>query len=439
MSRRKKIGLALGAIVLVGVGLTAMRRNRASHAGIDVRVTQVARHDLVSTVTVSGRIEPKTAVDVSADITGRITTLAVKEGDEVRKGQFLLQIDPAQYQAAIAREEGNVASSEASLIQSRANRDQAERAWRREQRLSEMGKTLVPAEQLEQAETSYLVAKASYQASEAQLTQARATLQEARENLAKTRLVAPIDGRVVRLTVAEGEVAVPGTYSKETGLLMTIADISTVVAKVKVDETDVVRIAERDSVAVTIDAFPKTTFAGRVTRIRQGVKPSAGNDGGTRAAVNFDVEITLLHTPAGVRPDLSCTARIVVEQRHQALSVPIIALTIRAPETTLVTGEPAPAPGTAPATPAGATAGKADTTGGTSSQEVEGVFTVKNGLATFRPVTVGITGDEYFEIVRGLSEGDTIVAGPYQAIRDLHNGARVNPTDAPIMMEMKPE
>jgi len=425
MSRGKKVGCAFGIIVLTVVGLAAYSKTRASAEGVEVRTAAVARRDLVNTVTVSGKIEPKTAVDVSADITGRITTLAVHEGDMVRKGQFLLQIDPAQYQAAIEREEGQIASSDASLLQTRASRDQAERAWQRAKQLAALGKELIAPEQVEQAETAFQVAQANYLASEAQLRQARASLQEARENLAKTRLVAPIDGRVVRLAVAEGEVAVPGTYSRETGLLMTIADLSVVLAKVRVDETDVVRLKANDSVAVTIDAFPKKVFAGRVTSIGQGAKTENGGGVGAagQGAVNFDVEITLTTPPDGIRPDLSCTARIVIDQRKQALSIPIVALTIR--DAVLGGGARSNDAGAIPIVKSSDSA-----TGAASG--TEGVFVVRNGAVSFRPVTVGITGDEYFEVVKGLSERDSVVAGPYQTIRDLQDGARVRPTDVPV-------
>ena len=233
---------------------------------------KVARRDLVSAVTASGKIEAKTSVDISADITGRIIRIAVREGDLVTKGQFLIQIDPAQYQAAVSRAQGVVASTEATLAQTRANLDQASRAWNRARQLSQLGPNLIAPEAAEQAQTSYQVAQANFEATRAQLEQSRASLQEARDNLSKTRLTSPISGRVVRLAVEEGEVAVPGTFSRETGLLMTIADLSVILAKVQVDETDVVRLSPSDSVQVTIDAYPDTNFVGRVTEISHSAK-----------------------------------------------------------------------------------------------------------------------------------------------------------------------
>ena len=314
----------------------------------------------------------------------------------------------------MSRAQGLVASTQATLAQTRANLDQAERAWNRARQLTQLGPNLIAPETAEQAQTSYQVAQATYQATRAQLEQSRAGLQEARDNLSKTRLTSPISGRVVRLAVEEGEVAVPGTFSRETGLLMTVADLSVILAKVQVDETDVVRLSPNDSVQVTIDAYPDTTFLGRVTKISHSAKLTATQtaSGSNDRAVDFDVEVTLDNPPRDIRPDLSCTARMVTDTRSRVLSIPIIALTVRDHERV-----PSEDP-------------NVDTTRMKRlGKEAEGVFIVHDGQATFRPVKVGIAGDEYFEVVNGLREGETIVAGTYQAIRDLKDGARVRAAD----------
>jgi HlyD family secretion protein len=415
MSRGMKVGLTLGILVLAGGGFAAFKIRQKRNAGAEVRLEQVARRDLVSAVTASGKIEPKTKVDISADITGRIIRIAVREGDLVKKGQFLLQIDPAQYQAAVSRAEGMVASTEATLLQTRASRDQAERAWRRARQLSQAGENLIAPATVEESKTALDVAQATYEATGAQLAQSKASLQEARDNLSKTRLVSPISGRVVRLAVEEGEVAVPGTFSRETGLLMTVADLSVILAKVQVDETDVVRLTPDDSVEVTIDAYQDTTFVGRVTRVSHSAQLTATQtaSGSNDRAVDFDVEVTLQDPPEDIRPDLSCTARIVTDTRRDALSIPIIALTVRDHER--VPNENTP--------PADTLKAKR------RNREAEGVFVVRDGIATFRPVKVGIAGDEYFEVLDGVREGETVVGGTYQAIRDLKDGDRVRQAD----------
>ena len=420
MSRRMKFGVFGGIALVALIGLFMAGQAKKRNAATEVRMEKVAKRDLVSAVTASGKIEAQSSVDISADITGRIIRIAVKEGDLVSKGQFLLQIDPAQYQANVSRAEGLVSSAQAALIQSRANRDQAERALTRARELGKAGSNLIAPEAVEQAQTSYEVSDANWRSSQAQLDQARAGLREARDQLSKTRLVAPMAGRVVRLAVEEGEVAVPGTFSRETGLLMTIADLSVILATVKVDETDVVRLSQGDSVEVSIDAFPDTTFTGRVTKISNSAQLTATQTaaGSTDRAVDFEVEVTLDHPPTDIRPDLSCTSRIVTDTRKNALSVPIIALTVRDNEAVPNENQPATV------TPAA----RRDTAGAAKKKDAEGVFIVTDGVATFRPVKVGIAGDEFFEIVDGVREGETIVSGTYQAIRDLKDGTKVKAT-----------
>jgi HlyD family secretion protein len=423
MSRRTKLFLLIGfAVVGVG-GVVALSAAKKGNKATEVRLEAVGKRDLTSSVTASGRIEAKRTVDVTADITGRITHIMVKEGELVREGQLLLQIDPFQYTANLKRAEALLASGEAGLVQARANRDQAQRSLDRTKELQRTGNNLVSAEQVEVAQTAYEVSLANFTSAMAQTAQARAGVQEARDNLNRTRLYAPIAGRVVRLPVEVGEVAVPGTFSRENALLMTIADLSVVLAKVRVDETDVVRLTYGDSVRVNIDAYPDTFFTGRVTMISNAAQISGGQLQSAQAdrAVDFDVEITLDAPPRDIRPDLSATARIVTEVRTQSLSIPIIALTVR--QHSALQGDSAQAvtlatSGERPAAPAaGGEAAK--------PKETEGVFVVANGVARFRPVKVGIAGEEYFEVINGLAEGDTIVAGTYQAIRDLKDSSRV--------------
>jgi HlyD family secretion protein len=428
MSKRNKVLLGGGGAVLLII-LVMVSASAKRDKGIEVRFETVGRKDLVAAVTASGKIQPKKKVDISADITGRITRIAVREGDLVQKGQFLLQIDPTIYEANLQRANAAMSSAQAGAVQARASRDQAQRALTRTKELREQNPNLISQEQLEQAQTAFDIAEANQTAAEHLVEQARAGYQEARDQLAKTHLVAPMPGRVTRLAVEEGEVAVPGTFSRETGLLLTISDLSVIQTKVQVDETDVVRLHLGDSVEVTIDAFPDTTFVGRVTKIsNSAILTAASAVGGSQSdrAVDYEVEITLSNPPTEVRPDLSATARIVTDTRKQALAIPIIALTVR--ENTPVSTEQRPARGQAEA----ATPAPTDTShkgaGGANKKEAEGVFLVHNGVATFHAVKVGIAGEEHFEVVEGVHQGDTIVAGPYQAIRDLKEGAHVRPS-----------
>jgi HlyD family secretion protein len=415
MSKAGKVALGVaGAVVIIGVIVLSAGAKREH--GAEVRFEKVGRRDLVAAVTASGKIQPKTKVDVSPDITGRITQLAVHEGDFVKKGQFLLQIDPTVYQAGLARAQATFASAQASFVQAQASRDQARRVLERSKQLKQQNPNLISDEQLDQAQTAFNVADAVTNSAEHQVEQARAGVQESRDQLSKTHIVAPMTGRITRLAVEEGEMAVPGTFSKDVGLLLTVSDLSVIQTKVNVDETDVVRVKLGDSVEVSIDAFPDTVFIGRVTKIANSAllaQAAASAATGTNdRAVDYEVEITLTNPPADVRPDLSATARVVTDTRKQALAIPIIALTVR--ENTPVTPET-----------------RRDTSHTGKKKDTEGVFVVVNGKATFRPVQVGIAGDEYFEVLSGVKEGEQIVGGPYQAIRDLKEGSPVRAMKAP--------
>ena len=413
MSRGAKIGLGL-AVAVVAAVIVGVVRGKGDGA-VEVREEAVARRELVAAVTASGKIEAKSQVDVQSEVTARILRITVKEGDLVEKGQLLVELDQVQFKGAVDRTEALLASSEASLMQSRANRDQAQRSLTRANELKRTNPTLISDEAVEQAQQAFDVAQAVLRSSEAQLMQAEASLKEARDNLARTRLFAPISGRVVRLAVEEGEVAQTGTFSRDVGLLMRIADLSVIQALVKVDETDVVRLELGDSVSVSIDAFPDTAFAGTVTKIANSAAAAAATGQSADRAVDFEVEVTLSNPPADVRPDLSMTARIITDVRKNVLSIPIISLTTRAHQSV---GDSAQAMALGDSTT-------------TKPKEREGVFIIQNGMAMFRPVKVGIAGDEHFEVLEGLDEGEMLVAGSYQAIRDLKDSTKVKAAATP--------
>ena len=398
-SRRKKFLIAAVVVVVVG---TIIKSQGGGDGSVSVRIDAVEHRDLVASVTANGKIEPERAVDIASDITGRIVYLPVDEGDMVQRGQLLLRIDQTQFQAQVARARASLASARASAIQARANRDQAKRALDRAVALGDN----VTVEELETAQTNFSVSEAIVESQRHQVAQAEASLSEAEEELSKTTLISPMDGQITRLAVEEGEVALASTFSRETGLLMTVSDLSVILVNVQVDETDVVRITEGDSTAVTIDAFPDTTFSGRVTKISQSAVVAAAT-GGDRA-VDYDVEITLDNPPPDVRPDLSATAEVITDTRDDVLSIPIIALTVRDHQAMSTENLPQ------------------DTT----KTETEGAFIVLDGVAYFRPVRVGIAGDEHFEVLSGLSLGDSIVAGPYQTIRTLPDSSAVLKTGA---------
>jgi HlyD family secretion protein len=271
------------------------------------------------------------------------------------------------------------------------------------------------------------VAEAGLQAARYSVQQAEASLSQARDNLAKTTIRAPMSGRVTRLNIEEGETAIIGTMNNPGSLLLTIADLAVMEAKVRVDETDLPRISVGDSAAVRIDAFAGQTFSGRVTRIANSALQTAAQQAGAdQQSVDYEVVVTLDDPPDALRPDLSATAEIVTDRRTDALAIPIISLTVRD------------------------SAGKRFRAGdeeeererrdrvrqaggqqkGTEDAEVQGVFVVRDGEAEWVPVETGITGDEYFEVRRGLRGGETVVSGSFQAVRELEDGDPVRTEEA---------
>src|SRR3954463_11715167 len=413
MTKKTKVIAGVVALVLVG-SIVAFSATKKGNKATEVRIEKVEKRDLTASVTASGQVRPQTKVDVSSDITGKIMQLAVKEGQLVVKNQFLLEIDPQQAAAQVDRAQAALQSSKANEVQARANATQSQKSFERSADIKKRSPELVSEEQLEQLRTAAEVAAAVYEAAKHQVGQAEASLKDATQALGKTKIYAPMAGRVTRLNVEAGETAIMGTLNKDAATLLTISDMSVLETRVKVDETDVARIHVGDPAEVQIDAFPDTLFAGKVVKISNSSVRAATS--GTDQAVDYEVTVQLINAPQETRPDFSATAKIVTAQANKVLSVPIIALTVRENE----------------AIPAGDTAqglGKAKPTKDIGKKDVEGVFVVgKDNKVTFRPVKVGIAGEKHFEVLSGLKEGEKIVAGTYQAIRELKDGALVHET-----------
>jgi HlyD family secretion protein len=413
MSKRTKLSVAGLGVVLIAaiIVLTAMRSGTKA---VNVRIEPVQRRDLVASVTASGNVTPHTKVDLSSDITGRIVKLAVKEGDIVTKGQFLLQIDPQEAEANVQRAEAALSASKASSAQAKANLIQAQKSYDRSMEIKKANPQLISDEQVEQLRTTVDVDQAVLEAQNHLVDQNVAELAQVKSALGKTTIYAPMAGRVTRLNVEGGETAIMGTLNKDAATLLTISDMSVLETKVKVDETDVARIQVGDSAVVQIDAFPDTTFRGRVTEIsNSSVKSATASQSSGDQAVDYEVTIRLLDVPPETRPDFSATAKVVTDSRHNVLSIPIIALTVRENET-LQTGDTAVG------------LGKPKPKKEVGKKDVEGVFVVGgDNKVTFRPVKRGITGEKHFEVLSGLKEGERIVAGTYQAIRELKDGTLV--------------
>jgi HlyD family secretion protein len=403
MENRSKI--IIGIVVVAVLGSAAVLSvMRGREGGIEVRTEAIETRDLIEIVTASGNIRARRTVDISSDVSARVTELLIDEGEDVNAGQTLLRLEPDQYRAALSRAEAQLAQAQAQQGQQRASLTQATRDRDRLVQLRARDSLLVSRQQLDDAETQVEVQTQLLESARYGVSQAQAGVDEAEDRLSKTIFTAPMAGKVTRLNVEEGETVIIGTMNNPGSLVLTISDLTVIEVVVQVDETEVSEIALGDSAAIRIDAFPDREFSGRVTEIgNSAINPPSQQQGNQQAAIDFEVVLTLDETDAPLRPDLSATADIVVESRSDVVAVPIIALTVR--DADEVEGDIEVA---------------AD---GSLPTDVEGVFLVgEDEVVTFQPIEVGIAGQEYFEVLSGLSAGDVVVAGPYQRIRQLREG-----------------
>jgi HlyD family secretion protein len=412
METRTKVLIGIGVAVIFG-SATTLSIVKGRDRGVEVRMEAVARHDLVEIVTASGNIRARRAVDMSSDISAKVSELLVDEGEDVTAGQILMRLDPAQYTAGVSRQQATLSQARAAQAQQEANLLRAQRDVDRLLALRERDAMLVSQQQIDDAETALQVAQAQLRSAEFGVSQNQAALDESQDRLSKTIIRAPMDGKITRLNVEQGETVIIGTMNNPGSLILTISDLSIIEVVVQVDETDVPEISLGDSASVRIDAFPDQEFTGRVAEIgNSAIRPPSQQTAGQQAAIDFEVVITLDPSSADLRPDLSATADIVTATRTDVLAVPIIAMTVREQSDSAN---------------ANGDVGQEDEDQAQDGapEDQEGVFLVSDGAVSFAPVSIGIAGQEYFEVLSGLAEGDTVVAGPYQRIRQLRNGDAV--------------
>lgn len=396
-SKKKRTWLFAGIILVIAL-IIFLNLQASREKAIKVTADKVKKQDLTSTISASGEIKPKKNINISALIAGRIVKIGVKEGQEVKVGDFLLQIDPTYYEAQVDRIKASISQYQAELIKAEAQYRRDKNYYERQEKLYESD--LISKDQLEAARAQYEIASATIQSLRYQIQQAEANLKSNLEDLKKTTYVSPIEGLVTSLRVEEGEVAIVGTMNNPGTVLLSIADLSVMEAEVEVDETDVVNVRIGQSAKIKVDAFPDKVFPGKVTEI--GSSALDRSTIGSQESRNFKVVITLEDSEHELKPGLSASADIIVAEKKGALVVPIAALVIREmnikEEKSLTNQEQV-------------------------KNEVEGVFLIENSRAKFQPVTKGIMGGMMVEIVSGLEEGQEIVSGPYSALRDLKDNS----------------
>jgi HlyD family secretion protein len=443
---RKKWFWILIVLIIVGGGAAASFARRGD-TGTTVTVETIQKRDLEAIVSASGKIDPKKTVNISAQTMGRVTRLAVKEGDRVTAGQFLLQIDPVNAEAQVRRDVAAVAGARTGLEQSRtglqsarANLEVARQNLKRQQELNAAG--LTTRESLERAQADVEVRESDLKGREqeiknreTQLNQQEAGLSSSRHALAQVRFEAPFDGIVTRRNIEEGENVMVGTMNNAGTVLLTVADMSVIEAEVEVDETDIPFVQIGQVAKVEIDAITGKSFTGHVTEIGNSPIQTAGA-GTTRTATNFKVTITLDGQVPDVRPGFTCTAEITTATKKQVTSVPIQSMTVRElllDEKGNVVHEPRPprprfsfGPPQAVSAPA-----PLELKPGQKREEREGVFLMRDGKAAFVEVKTGIAGERYLEVLTGLKEGDQVITGPFESVRGLYEGDLVKTAPKP--------
>ena len=445
---RKSVLIAV-VIILIAAGVVAANLYFKKDKGLTVTTDVIKTRDLEAVVSASGKIQPKRLVKISAETSGKVVNLAVNEGDRVKIGQFLLQIDPKSLQrrveggtaslqaaqASIAQMRQSVETARAQLLQAQQNLTRQQDLWKQQ---------LTTREALEKAVNDVKVAESNVSEREKNITPQesrinveKATLESARYHLSKVRMESPIDGIVTRRNVQEGETAVIGTMNNAGTVLLELADMGVIQAEVEVDETNVPHVQIGQPAKITIDAIPERTFKGHVSEI--GNSPIQAASGGSAAAgtqaTNFKVAVILDEPVPDVRPGFTCTADITTATRKEVVSVPIPAVAVREliyDANGQVVKEPKtdkkrrPAADTAPG---GVSA--AELNPGQTRKETEGVFAVRDGKSEFIPIKMGIAGDKYFEVLSGLKAGDQVITGPYNSVRGMADGDLVKVDNNP--------
>jgi HlyD family secretion protein len=446
MKTWKKVLIGVGAALVLGI-IVAVTVYQSRKNLVTVQTGKVDKQNLASVVSASGEIKPKTYANIGANAFGRIVKLHVKEGDRVKKGQLLAQLEDVQPLADVNSTRASVQASQtdavaaeaalntslADLNRAKSDAEHAKLDWDRAQGLytaaliakQDYDVKKATWEQanagLAQAEARVAQAKAQKDSADRHISQNQANLTRVADVLQKTTYTAPFDGVITNLPVREGETVVMGIQNSPGSTLMTIADMSVITSEVKVDETDIVNVHLGQPAEVTIDAIPHKIFHGVVSEIGDnanvrstGVATSQSSST-SEEAKDFKVVVTLTDPPTELRPGLSSTAKITTATRNNVISIPIQALTVRT-RADLAAKDTSKSSVQAANVPADASKQK---------EEVQGVFVIRNKKAEFVPVDTGISGTTDIEVTSGVKEGDDVITGSYKVLRTLKPGTSV--------------
>jgi HlyD family secretion protein len=407
---KKKLFIFGGLGLLLVVVILLVVLGGSKEEIVSVQTEKAAKKTITQVVSATGKINPVFQVKITAEATGEIVSLPVREGDNVKKGQLLLRIKPDIYEAQKNSAEARLAQAKANQNSTKAQLDKVEAEYKRVQGLFQKG--LASDSELETAKSTYLQTLGSFESQKSVVVQTEAALKEASENLYKTYIYAPMNGTVSKLSVELGE-RVIGSAFQGTELL-TVADLSQMEATVEVDENDVVLVSLSDTATIKVDAFGEKTFKGVVTQI--GNSAITTGLGTQDEVVNFEVEIRIINPDDKIRPGMSCDADIETETKQNVIAVPIQSVTARIKEPMKMQPE---------GEDEGLVVKKEKNGKQNKPQEV--VFLAENGKAKMVPVKTGISDDSYIEITEGLKGSEEIVSGPYKAIsKDLEDGKMIS-------------
>jgi len=426
--KKKWIWIALGALVLVVIVGLSMARNAKGKVQA-VQMAKVRRESVTSRVRAPGKIEAKTQVKISADIMGKVVILNVKEGDPVKKGQLLLQLDDTQYRAAHAQANAALSSAKARVREAESALRVSDANYTRQQALFDQ-KLLSQAE-WDAATNAHEGARVALATAQEEVTRSTAASAGAADNLSKCRFVAPFDGVLSALNVEKGEIVITGTMNNPGTQIMTVSDLSRMLVRAEVDETDVVDMELGQKAKISVDAFPDTTFTGTVTEIGNTAKRSAIST--VEGQTNFEVKVAFDDNVPEVRPGMTADVDIETATHEQTLAVPIQAVIIRT-QSQLDRAAKAKAAGGGPKAAAArpkaaknkvAGFGADEDTVGKKDPEITGVMVVNGDMTKFVPVRAGIASETMLEVSGEVKEGDIVVSGPYKALREIKPGVKV--------------
>lgn len=414
MTTLQKSLIAAAAVVVVGGIIAASVLSRPKAKGEEVYMAKAATKDLASFVSATGRIEARTKVNIQSSVIGEIRKLPVKEGDAVKTGDLLVQIDPERYRTEVDRLQSAVRMQKIAIEQAEISLANSDRKFKRNQSLHG-NSGLVSTEALELSELDFSSRTIEVRSLKEQVEQAEASLARARDDLSKTTIRSPMDGTVTKLNAEKGEITLTGTMNNPGTVLMIVSDMGEILATVDVDETRVTQLSLGQTARVVVDAVGEAKpYAGKVVEIAG----SAVQRPGQQTQV-FEVKVALDTVDAQLRPGMTAKARIETQTAKSVVAVPIQAVMLR------------PVKEIADAAAGGAKKkdeSKKDDVkkdDAKSGETKECVFVVEGGKARLRAVKTGISDETSVAVVEGLKDGETVVTGPYRGLRDLKDGDAV--------------